>query len=84
MNELDDDILDTVSGGTGVEVSESAAAEGLYVGVELIVRCLYCQSNTYRLTRFTSDTTFRAKCTHCGYIGQGTLKSCGGSGWDLP
>lgn len=81
--EINDDMLNTVVGGAGVEVSAEAAAEGLNIGTELICSCIMCGNQRYIVSEFISDIKFWARCSKCGYRGIGTLKAYGGTGWEL-
>lgn len=81
--EINDDMLNTVVGGTGTEVPAEAAAEGLSIGTELVCSCIMCGNERYQVVEFMSDSKFWARCTKCGYRGIGTLKAYGGTGWEL-
>ena len=79
--ELNDDMLDDVSGGAGI--LEEAAAEGLSIGTIINCRCFMCGNGQFKVIGIYSGGKFQGMCTDCGYKGYGLLKAYGGSGWEL-
>ena len=79
--ELNDDMLDDVSGGAGI--LEEAAAEDMNVGRLINSKCCMCGNPQFKVTAIYDTGRFRGRCTNCGYTGYNKLKAYGGSGWEL-
>ena len=79
--ELTDEILDTVTGGSGI--LEEAAAEDMYVGRLINSECCMCGNPQFLVREIYDTGRFRATCTKCGYKGYNMLKAYGGGGWEL-
>ena len=85
--ELNDELLDAVSGGATIstEVPPEAKAEGLDFGVEVISEfpCDKCGCERFRCIDFTPSGFVVGECVDCKRVAFAVLKSYGGAGWEL-
>ena len=82
MNELKDEQLESISGGTTTAPPQEAIDDGLYLGAFVAnegTGCDKCSNNQFQVTEFY-PMCFTGTCTKCGTISLGWYKAYGG-GW---